>query len=574
MSKAEQVAAAAVKCLGGDAATIIDAALKKAEVTYSEVLAADALIGTYHDRTGWNRVNPGDALSFPQDHGAHERTAQEWYYVVANVFATPPPPPLPAGSEGDAAAPRAQTQTPIQMSVCVMIYFSTLAPQDDATIAANKADGGLRGRIATVYVMISTKNGKAYSSTQTYDLDAVESFCAASPLAVQIGVAGMEASLQEVGDGVATNPPTTLLPQQLNVSASTSDAMLTLSLIPTAGTFVMQHGASFNGNIGAGEGNGNLYYSLPMLQVMEGGSILLDGVPYTINSGLAWVDHQWGTLGLPSSWWSSVMWKTAATVGTSIPIVDRGFSIAGQENWFGLMFYDGELKGSSVMGTRLNVKAQDTPDGDITLEWLMLGGTRATTTGSLQAVKETRSELGYFKDFVLSFDSPITKKRMVIMAQSFSDEAVLTWAKGDTAWEGSLILKDVHGRVLGSGWSEQVGWDASSTAAIVATLNGGASGSSSSSSPSLFEQTPAAARRVGTTSLIIIFVMLALLIVAMVFGIRKVMQATKRKRYAPLTGGGDANGNGGNSGNTSASSAPLTKPQEILKQWLAKGEGM
>lgn len=304
----DQALAAVSAGLGSAASTKIAAGLQGG-MTPAQALAADALVGSLRVRDeaqGWARVQSGQpCLSFPRDHGLHRNMADEWYFVVGV---------LTARGEGETSD--------THISFCWMLDWRLIAPTPPADPLSNY--------IVDAQFAVAEQGAPNVSAQSAVWGGATQLVAQNRPLLLSAG--GM--SLQEV-PGAALDGLNTLLVKAVNPSRGTL-LNLTVTRNPAVAPIALELGGGMTGDLA--NGNGNLYYSVPFLAVQPGGSVIslnAAGVATarTVTGGLAWFDHQMGTMGRPMTWGTNALWSiVAAAAPRMLPIVDRGFGISGQEN--------------------------------------------------------------------------------------------------------------------------------------------------------------------------------------------------------------------------------------------------
>lgn len=449
--------------LGADAAAALRGATGGA-MTPAQALAADALVGSLRVRNpedGWARVDAGaPCLTFPQDHGLHVGMADEWYFVVGV---------LTARGAGETADTR--------ISFCWMLDFRLVKP------AAHPP--ALSAYIVDAQFAVAEEGAPNVALAAPLWGSATPLRATASPrLHVEAG--GM--SLREVAASTANPPPPdglgTLQLRAANAARGTLLAA-TLSRNPAVAPLVLEEGRGVIGD--APNGNGNYYYSAPFLSVAPGGAVVtLDAAgkatPRTITGGVAWYDHQLGTIGRPASWGQAALWQLlAAAAPTALPIVDRGFGIAGQENWFGLMWTAGPLAGTAFMGTVISLApAAKLSGATVAGNWILpdgAGGARVVavsgTVSATATITDGEGASSWASAFSLQLPSPPLSTAPTagirVAATNLAADGFMTWSKGDTYSEAALVLAASDGST-GYGWAEQVGWDTQSTAKLLGTL--------------------------------------------------------------------------------------------------------
>lgn len=435
--------------------------------TPGTITAIDSLMGTgrrFSPSAGWQRIDETTAsrcLSFPVDHGLHANIADEWYYIVGVVQAV-----------------RDQSNTPANLQVACLVNFRSVQPDTvrggqlpyernrivDYHIAAGTCSPGLE----PVYESVDECTHGSMGGVQV----------TSDPFSITVG--NKVRIVQQQKDTAAAGRDVIVLQAGFNIDnpRQFSNALnidLKLAVNDFSTSVLLQGGTGYIGDIQNGNGYG--YYSIPNMVVLSG-TILLDGVTYTVKPiasqelSVMWMDHQWGTIGQPSQG-LGVAAKTAIGAGVYVPLADRGFGIVGYERWFGLQFNKdapGTLKGKNVMVkdtgySKYNpvVKSKDQPVGGD-------GSAQGTYSVTYTAHdKKTDSEYATQFEFALVVDGE--RHDFVATALCPDNPTLMTWCRGDTFYEGGLILTSVSksgngngngsagGQQIGTGFLEQVGWD-------------------------------------------------------------------------------------------------------------------
>jgi len=251
---------------------------------------------------------------------------------------------------------------------------------------------------------------------------------------------------------------------------------------------VPEAGSGFIGDL-ANE-NGYMYYSIPFLDVLAGGTITSinsagKATTWRVTGGIAWFDHQLGTVGRPATAKTLSDWNTASLLQglplNILPVVDRGFSIVGKEHWWAYMFQSGPLKGYSFMGTSittdpLNAWLFNLADAKFSGFWFVPDGKGSLSTVNVNGTAKVPSLAGYpsiRSDPVCEddriFSSGSHGSEVEIDASNIALDGTMQWSKGDLYSEAGLELTASDGST-GIGWAEQIGWDRSSTARMIEKL--------------------------------------------------------------------------------------------------------
>jgi len=430
--------------------------------TPGTITAIDSLMGTgrrFSPSAGWQRIDAAAAsrcLSFPVDHGLHANIADEWYYIVGVVRAV---------SE--------QSNTPVNLQVACLVNFRSAQPD---TVRGGQLPYE-RNRIVDYHIaagMCSPGSEPVYKSVN----DCTHGFMGgvqvtSDPFSITVG---NRVRISQQQKDAASGRDVIVLQAGYNIDnpwqfSNALNIDLTLAVNDFNTSILLQGGTGYIGDIQNGNGYG--YYSIPDMVVLSG-TILLDDVTYTVKPvafqelSVMWMDHQWGTIGQPSQG-LGVAAKTAIGAGVYVPLADRGFGIVGYERWFGLQFNKdapGTLKGRNVMVKDTGyskhnpvVRSRDQPVGGD-------GSAQGTYSVTYTAYdKKTFSEYATQFEFALDVDG----ERHVFVATAVcpNTPTLMTWCRGDTFYEGGLILTSASksgdgsaGRQqIGTGFLEQVGWD-------------------------------------------------------------------------------------------------------------------
>ena len=230
-----------------------------------------------------------------------------------------------------------------------------------------------------------------------------------------------------------------------------------------------------------GAGIGTLYYSIPGI-VLEAGSWLeIDGNRAELQSGVFWMDHQWGTGFLPSGAPMSAPLRAASVLATPSP---------GGWDWFPLQFDDNYEITVAAMHAQANsqyyFQTGAEPPGTMTVpvsgkmmnpqaETSDLKGTLSVTAW----VKATHSNdaaypptgTWYPNRWEFTFDEPApSHMRNVIMTPLVSGGQMGYFANGAEYLEGGTKLNAPDGRKIGTGFAEATNY--ANTQAFQAKLAG------------------------------------------------------------------------------------------------------
>lgn len=523
-------------------------------MTPSAALAADALAGSFRVRQpadGWVRISTASpCLALPADHGLHDGVGEEWYFVVGVLTARENTQDITysgatavrdAGADASADA-GAATGTDagtdaggdaggadgdeVRISFCWMLDVHTLVPR--------AGPGGVGVRVADAQFALGEEGAPNVASAAALWDGVTPLITSASPLRLRMGGMALE---EETGGAVgsatgsatgsaAQPPPDGMGALRLRATSGARGTQLDIRLTrdPATAPFVPQGPRGVIGD--AAHGNGYLYYSAPFLAVAPGGTVTsvgADGVARSrrVTGGLAWFDHQLGTVGAPQTG-GATLDAVVALVPRAVPVVDRGFGIVGQENWFGLMWTRGALAGRAFMGTVVvATPVARLSGGALSGNWIIPDGSGGATVvavrgGVADATATVVDVHGgtVASAFRLVLPPPeVGGPPLTLYARTLAADGAMAWAKGDAYWESALVLEDDSHAAVGYGWAEQVGWWHDATARLLGTC-GMTDAATVAAAVPRFESPPRAARARGALLLVgLLLAALALLAV-------------------------------------------------------------
>jgi len=228
-------------------------------------------------------------------------------------------------------------------------------------------------------------------------------------------------------------------------------------------------------------GIGTLYYSIPGIVLEPESWLEIDGNRVELQSGVFWMDHQWGTGFLPSGAPVSAPLRAASVLATPSP---------GGWDWFPLQFDDNYEITVAAMHTQANSRyyfqTGPEPPGVMTVPVSgKLMDPRAVTSdvkGTLSVtdwVKATHSNdtafpptgTWYPNRWEFTFDEPVPSHlRNVVMTPLIESGQMGYFANGAEYLEGGTKLSSSDGRRIGTGFAEATNY--ANTQAFQATLAG------------------------------------------------------------------------------------------------------
>ena len=228
-------------------------------------------------------------------------------------------------------------------------------------------------------------------------------------------------------------------------------------------------------------GIGTLYYSIPGLVLEPGSWLETDGNRVELQSGIFWMDHQWGTGFLPSGAPMSAPLRAASVLATPSP---------GGWDWFPLQFDDNYEITVAAMHAQANSKfyfqTGPEPPGVMTVPVSgKLMDPQAVTSdlkGTLSVtewVKATHSNdaaypptgTWYPNRWEFTFDDPAPSHlRNVIMTPLVAGGQMGYFANGAEYLEGGTKLSSPDGRQIGTSFAEATNY--ANTQAFQAKLAG------------------------------------------------------------------------------------------------------
>jgi len=295
--------------------------------TAAQALAVNNLLGVnfVHDpvslrpalsaASGMCRLGTTRPWSFPTDHGLRCNQVLEWFFAVGTFD-------LPEAVVGYELMFAFQQLTPAK---CDCEYDPGYVPS--GTPRLNDVDGRL---VEVQFSVIS----RAKQNGSAVHVQAPEASRWWTGLAADEKVNRPWGF--RVGNYSITAETTDL--NKIFVEGSDESTGLAVNLTLQRGLPPMFQGGT--GYIGAPEaGNGQGYYSLVGLQTE--GTLRSAGQEFTVERGLSWMDHQFGSIG-PDLRAAQRAFDYAAYAvgGINLNPVNMGFGVPGTENWFGFHFTD------------------------------------------------------------------------------------------------------------------------------------------------------------------------------------------------------------------------------------------
>jgi len=202
---------------------------------------------------GFMVPQPGHALSFPADHGAHSNYRFEWWYVTANL----------RGEDGK------------QYGVQWTLFRSALAPQETSGFADPQMWIGHAAVTSASHHYVAEKLGRGGVGQASVEIN---------PFRAWIDnwqMVGANQSGSEI--------------DSLSISASGSDFNYDLGLV-SKGPLVLQGDQGFS--VKSQSGQASYYYSQPFYDVS--GAITMSGTAIKV-TGKAWLDREWSSQPLASN---------------------------------------------------------------------------------------------------------------------------------------------------------------------------------------------------------------------------------------------------------------------------------
>ena len=204
------------------------------------------------DRGAWKAAEPGYALAFPRDHGAHPSHRIEWWYYTGNLRAVADGRRFGYQLTFFRVGVDRQPANPSRWAVRDL-YMAHFAVTDIAARAHHVAERLNRAGI-----------GWAGASTDTLD----------------VWNDGWSARFDDAD------------PRAHRLAAARDDGSLALDLRLDPAAPPVLHGVAGFSQKGAEPGNASHYYSLTRLRTT--GRLVVDGEPFDVE-GTSWMDHEFGT---------------------------------------------------------------------------------------------------------------------------------------------------------------------------------------------------------------------------------------------------------------------------------------
>ena len=423
------------------------------EVTAAQLLAVTRLLGDNFIPTekgemgsakGMCRVNETRPWDWRFDHGLHCNIVDEWYFAVGSHLET--------DSEDVVSFVVALAFQKPFPTACVCDY-GTSAPRPTAP---RLTDAG--GRFVDVLLAVARgpRGGAANFSRAApasfywtgEDDDAVE-----APWGFRAGGARFEADAD-------------LETIRVVASDAAAGVGVDVALSRRGRPFLLQGGTGYVGSPKTGNGMG--YYSLPELSTS--GSVTFGNATCALaGGGLSWMDHQWGTFGVPQHdvVQDALIADLYGTGKMNFNPVNMGFSVPGTENWFGLQI-DGVGAFTAYLASS-RLWSERGPDVDVSIAFpdgqvlLSSDGAQRAANYSYTATRYLEREGSYFAvDFTFSnrgsSTSGLPETFRVASALRNGDD-LMEWSSGGRFLESPALVTTLAGEVIGRGFTEAVGWD-------------------------------------------------------------------------------------------------------------------
>lgn len=275
----------------------------------------------------YEQVDPSkQSLSFPNDNGFHLQYANDWYFVVAHLNAVDP--------NGDSSSPP-------RNFYMVWVLKTTPTVAKDHVYKTEDTLSGITV-LGTQFSIYDTGTATMHQADPEgfFFRDPAYSQFSTDPFIAQVGNVNQKHILK-------SNQSGELLPATLTVTASyvgSQPMSVDLQLNSTTKTPLYQGDRGFVGSRALKLGY--WYYSWPMLQIS--GSVKLGNETVSV-TGQGWLDHQWGTIGLPKNFFIQNI--------IAIPSVFSRFTGSAGWNWFEFQGDQCETKdANSSTGTAEEIK--------------------------------------------------------------------------------------------------------------------------------------------------------------------------------------------------------------------------
>lgn len=223
--------------------------------------ANDASMGELMGRADANfaKVIPNQVLKFPQDHLAHPKFRQEWWYLTANLT-----------TDSGEALGLQWTQ--------FRIALNSQAPSNHSAWASNQ--------LWMTHAAITTANSHQTAERWSRDIQLAGAPAGVSGLPLNVWNENWRWQASATHD--ASNPNDGLLPATLNVSDNEVSYRLSLT---SRAPLVLQGDNGYS--VKSADGKvASYYYSQPFIQVR--GQVKLHGQWQKV-SGQAWLDREWSS---------------------------------------------------------------------------------------------------------------------------------------------------------------------------------------------------------------------------------------------------------------------------------------
>ena len=205
------------------------------------------------------------------------------------------------------------------------------------------------------------------------------------------------------------------------------------------------------------------------------------GRQFRMESGLLWLDHQWGSIGISTDKLNAAYDFAAYSAGININPVNMGFGVPGTENWFGLhLRHPNGSHWGSYCATRVSYRMWNkrvTAGGIAEVgQWQLADGTQYTVNYSYIVISNLTTDdssvyaTGFRFDKVEGTDGRGMPSRFDVF--SVADDSRTRWASGGYLFEGAVEVWQITtgGRqLIGHGWTEAVGWDRQAIRSVVST---------------------------------------------------------------------------------------------------------
>ena len=412
---------------------------------------------------GMCRVNETRPYDFRFDHGLHCNIVDEWFFAVGSHLPTEMGSRVPEmGSPG------------VVVSFVVALAFQKMFPSACACdygvdaprpTAPRLGDAGGRA-VDALFAVARGPPGAA-----NFSRAAPASFFWTGDDAVDAAWGFRVPNLSFEGDADL---------ETIRVLAADGDAgiAVNLTLERHGRPFLLQGGDGYVGSPATGNGMG--YYSLPELDTS--GSVTFDGETSTLRGGLSWMDHQWGTFGIPQHdvLQDALIADLYRQGKMNFNPVNVGFSVPGTENWFGLQV-DGVGAFTAYLASS-RLWSERGPDVNVTLAFpdgqvLTRDGQRAVNYSYTATRYLEHAGSSFAVDFTFSNRGDATfglPETFHVASSLRNGDDLMEWSSGGRFLESPALVKNDAGEVIGRGFTEAVGWDRTQLADTVGVALGDA----------------------------------------------------------------------------------------------------